>query len=285
MEFSRQEYWSGLPFPIPGDLPDPEIEPTSLESPALAGGFFSTVPPGKPLLSPLFHPYLTSYSPLWLWDFSSLIMKPNPASAPWHWVKSQRHSFRWVGKNNSIALTGNRGKCLQNCVFYLEGVRGSFIVMGQKKGMISSWTLVGWWQGKWESALSTVWFKAVWGLHAYVQHTVNFSYMVEYLYLQNSSYIPDGEPRSCLKSILSFPWTIPPCLCIPSFPWLAPIWTCSLELREIMEAEWSLFPVIKKWGTQKGFCAQEPHRVVLVLGFKGSLKQGSFASSQEQDFH
>ena len=36
MEFSRQEYWSGLPFPTPGDLPDPGIEPTSLESPALA---------------------------------------------------------------------------------------------------------------------------------------------------------------------------------------------------------------------------------------------------------
>ena len=38
--FSRQEYWSGLPFPSPGDLPDPGIEPTSLASPTLAGGFF-----------------------------------------------------------------------------------------------------------------------------------------------------------------------------------------------------------------------------------------------------
>ena len=41
MELSRQEYWSGLPFPIPGDLPDPGIEPTSPVSPALAGGFFT----------------------------------------------------------------------------------------------------------------------------------------------------------------------------------------------------------------------------------------------------
>ena len=40
--FSRQEYWSRLPFPFPGDLPDPGIKPTSLESPALAGGFFPT---------------------------------------------------------------------------------------------------------------------------------------------------------------------------------------------------------------------------------------------------
>ena len=42
MEFSRQEYWSGLPFLPPGDLPDPGTEPRSLESPALAGGFFTT---------------------------------------------------------------------------------------------------------------------------------------------------------------------------------------------------------------------------------------------------
>ena len=46
--FSRQEYWSGLPFLPPGDLPDPEIEPVSLVSPALAEGFFTTEPPGKP---------------------------------------------------------------------------------------------------------------------------------------------------------------------------------------------------------------------------------------------
>ena len=45
MGFSRQEYWSGLPFPSPGNFPDPEIEP---ESPVLAGGFFTIEPPGKP---------------------------------------------------------------------------------------------------------------------------------------------------------------------------------------------------------------------------------------------
>ena len=42
MGFSRQEYWSGSPCPPPGDLSDPEIEPTSLTSPALAEGFFTT---------------------------------------------------------------------------------------------------------------------------------------------------------------------------------------------------------------------------------------------------
>ena len=40
MGFSRQEYWSGLPCPLPGDRPDPGIEPASLMSPALAGGIF-----------------------------------------------------------------------------------------------------------------------------------------------------------------------------------------------------------------------------------------------------
>ena len=44
VEFSSQEYWSGLPFPTPGDLPNPGIEPTS---PALAGSFFSTELCGK----------------------------------------------------------------------------------------------------------------------------------------------------------------------------------------------------------------------------------------------
>ena len=48
MEFLRQEHWSGLPFPSPGDLPDPRIEPIS---PALAGGFFTTEPLRKPNLT------------------------------------------------------------------------------------------------------------------------------------------------------------------------------------------------------------------------------------------
>ena len=45
MGFSRQEYWSGLPVPSPQDLPDPGIK---TKSPALAGAFFATEPPGKP---------------------------------------------------------------------------------------------------------------------------------------------------------------------------------------------------------------------------------------------
>ena len=48
MGFSKQEHWSGLPCPSPGDLPDPRIEPVSPASPALAAEFLTTEPPGKP---------------------------------------------------------------------------------------------------------------------------------------------------------------------------------------------------------------------------------------------
>ena len=47
MGFFRQEYWSRLPFHLPGDLSDPGMEPAS---PALAGGFFTTEPPGSPFM-------------------------------------------------------------------------------------------------------------------------------------------------------------------------------------------------------------------------------------------
>ena len=58
MGFPSQEYWSGLPFPSPGDLPHPGIKPTS---PASAGGFFTTEPLGE---APLFSGLL-----FWILDF------------------------------------------------------------------------------------------------------------------------------------------------------------------------------------------------------------------------
>ena len=48
MEFSRQEYWIGMPFPSPGDLPDPRIEP---RSPALQADSLLTEPPGKTIVA------------------------------------------------------------------------------------------------------------------------------------------------------------------------------------------------------------------------------------------
>ena len=54
MGFSRQEYWSALPFPSPGDLPPPGIEPASLKSPHWWAGSLPLVPPGKPIVLGIF---------------------------------------------------------------------------------------------------------------------------------------------------------------------------------------------------------------------------------------
>ena len=59
MGFSRQEYWSALPCPPLGDLPDPGIKAMSLTFPALAGEFFTTEPPGKPAVCVYCCPNLT----------------------------------------------------------------------------------------------------------------------------------------------------------------------------------------------------------------------------------
>ena len=59
--FSRQEYWSGLPCPLPGDLPHPGIEPVSLMSSALVGRFFTTSATWEAVIDPEFGPgYLAS---------------------------------------------------------------------------------------------------------------------------------------------------------------------------------------------------------------------------------
>ena len=83
MEFSRQEYWSGLSCPPPGDLPNPGIEPVSLMFPAFADGLFILlVPPGKPY--PVFsndsiHPHFPCPNPIRLYLFSKLC-RPSPST-------------------------------------------------------------------------------------------------------------------------------------------------------------------------------------------------------------
>ena len=67
MGFSRQEYWSGLPFPPPEDLPNPGIKLTSFTSPALAGWFFTTSTIWE---VPLFFRELLKCSPLWNSSYS-----------------------------------------------------------------------------------------------------------------------------------------------------------------------------------------------------------------------
>ena len=70
MGFSRQEYWSGLPFPSPGDLPDPEMEPRAS---ALQEDALPSEPLGKPTIYFYFLPHPHS-----MWDFSSLTRDGTP---------------------------------------------------------------------------------------------------------------------------------------------------------------------------------------------------------------
>ena len=74
--FSRQEYWSGLPFPPPGDLPNLGIEPMS---PALAGRFFTAEPQGWPAACILFYKIVSS-----LRDEPVIPISRNPIELIWH---------------------------------------------------------------------------------------------------------------------------------------------------------------------------------------------------------
>ena len=65
MEFSRQEYWSGLPSSPPGDLPGPGIQPTSPVAPASAGRFFTAEPPGMPSVIHT-HTHTHTYIPFYI---------------------------------------------------------------------------------------------------------------------------------------------------------------------------------------------------------------------------
>ena len=118
MGFSRQEYWNGLPCPPPGDLPNPGIEPMSLMSPALAGGFFfffflPLAPPENPVNTSI----ITKLSFLWwkhlrstLSNFGQHIKKQRhyfadkglstqsycfPSSRVWMWELDYKESWVW----------------------------------------------------------------------------------------------------------------------------------------------------------------------------------------------
>ena len=79
VEFSRQEYWSGLPFSSPGYLHDPGIKPSSVASPALEGRFFTTVPPGKP--PNLCYRYPNKYR-IWFYSYLHVFFRVPGSSNP-----------------------------------------------------------------------------------------------------------------------------------------------------------------------------------------------------------
>ena len=89
MWFPRQEYWSRLPFPNPEHLPDPGIAPVSPESPALAGRFFTTEPPGKALILE------KKSSKKVLKETEGLIRLGGGREFCTHWAKSSESKIIW----------------------------------------------------------------------------------------------------------------------------------------------------------------------------------------------
>ena len=89
--------------------------------------------------------------------------------------------------------------------------------------------------------------------------------------------IPWGGTRTLPQGCTVVSWLLLSCLCFPSLPWLATVRICPLELRE-GHGGWTLLPPNKKWGTLKGFHAQEPHRV--LLGFSTSMRACGLCQAQ-----
>ena len=104
MEFSRQEHWSGLPFPPPGDLLDPGIEPTS---PAFAGWFCTTEPPEKPN-NPIyaFKKYIYQAMALFLNCSVHVFLAPlnNNHKCPFHLSSNLNQSLKWFSPWQKIHL-------------------------------------------------------------------------------------------------------------------------------------------------------------------------------------
>ena len=108
MGFSRQEYWSGLPFPSPGDLPDPGIEPGS---PALEADALTSEPPGKPMaLIPGLgrSPGRGNDNPF-QWDYLENPMNRGAWQATVHRVMKSQTRLKWLGMHtHKVTLsTGN----------------------------------------------------------------------------------------------------------------------------------------------------------------------------------
>ena len=104
---SQQEYWTGLPFPPPGDLPNSGIKSVSLESPALAGGFFTAAPPGKPFnLSTVDILCQMMYSIGWLAVSLACTQLMSVASPPTIWQpKMSSDTVPWGVKSLWLRIT------------------------------------------------------------------------------------------------------------------------------------------------------------------------------------
>ena len=134
MGFSRQEYWSGLPCPLPGILPDLGIEPPSLMSPTLAGRVFTTSATGG---APLNFYFLINY--FWLCCRACWILVPwlGIEPKPWQWNLS---SNNWNAKEFSqLLIIGGLHIKIWTFISTLELLPGSHSLLdGFQQGLIYS---------------------------------------------------------------------------------------------------------------------------------------------------
>ena len=123
MGFSRHEYHGGSPFPSPGDLPDPEIEPTS---PALAGGFFTAEPPGTSTESGAFISILSlhSHHPPWNLPSPSFSQRIPISEKPSNCLTGKQQNMCYYG-SQVLARWGRASVCLGGLNWPRELVLGS----------------------------------------------------------------------------------------------------------------------------------------------------------------
>ena len=98
---SQTRILSGLPFPAPGVLPNPGMEPSTLESPALEGGFFTAEPPGKPVLCIV---VAQSVSPVWLFAASWTAARQASPSFTISQSLLKLMSVEWIMPSNHLII-------------------------------------------------------------------------------------------------------------------------------------------------------------------------------------
>ena len=122
IEFSRQEYCNGLPFPLPGDLSDPGIKPASPMSPALAGRFFTTEPPGKPISNR----YLLTDCPLF---HTHTPMKSKALGCPFLGAQAPHQATGWVETICRVSDWKDLPSLFSICLFAIQRGRGKLFLI------------------------------------------------------------------------------------------------------------------------------------------------------------